>query len=177
VLCRSHTHSLTAACRILWNDGKTMTYRIEKEGFPLFPPLQCTELGGVSGSRQVFVQCNCRCSTNKCEWQSGFFVPWRPRIHRLTSHRTVPARRDVRPHWSSPTVCKITILVAWLVVHLGRKTSVYPFIFGGETPARSQISPRLPMETHTDPPLVNVAGGRFFSGSHPEGNERKSCGG
>jgi len=69
--CRD-THSADGSVRILWNDGKTMTYRIEKEGFP-YSTLQDT-LGGV-WERQVFVQGNAL-FTNKANG-NRIFVPLR----------------------------------------------------------------------------------------------------
>jgi len=54
IRCRD-SHSADGTVRIVWEDGKTMTYRVVEEGFPV--SVLRDSLGGV-WERQVFVQGN-----------------------------------------------------------------------------------------------------------------------
>ena len=74
--CRN-THSPDGTVRIVSRDGKTMTYRLEKQGFP-FSTLR-DSLGGI-WERQIFVQSNA-VFTNKANG-NRIFVPLRPETNR-----------------------------------------------------------------------------------------------
>lgn len=74
--CRN-THSPDGTVRIVWRDGKAMTYRLEKQGFP-FSTLR-DSLGGI-WERQIFVQSNA-VFTNKANG-NRIFVPLRPEANR-----------------------------------------------------------------------------------------------
>lgn len=74
--CRD-SHSSDGTVRILWKDGKTMTYRLIKEGFPLSTLRD--SLGGL-WEREIYVQGNA-VFTNKANG-NRIFVPLRPEPNR-----------------------------------------------------------------------------------------------
>ena len=76
IACRD-SHSSDGSVRLVWRDGKAMTYRLVREGFP-FSTLR-DSLGGV-WERQIFVQGNA-VFTNKANG-NRIFVPLRPETDR-----------------------------------------------------------------------------------------------
>ncbi len=74
--CRD-SHSPDGTVRIVWQDGKAMTYRLVKAGFPLSSLRD--SLGGI-WERQIFVQGNAM-YTNKLNG-NRIFVPLRPETQR-----------------------------------------------------------------------------------------------
>jgi hypothetical protein len=74
--CRD-SHSPDGTVRIVWQDGKAMTYRQVKAGFPLSSLRD--SLGGI-WERQIFVQGNA-VFTNKLNG-NRIFVPLRPETKR-----------------------------------------------------------------------------------------------
>lgn len=90
--CRD-SHSSDGTVRILWKDGKTMTYRLIKEGFPLSTLRD--SLGGV-WEREIYVQGNA-VITNKANG-NRIFVPPRPETNRpwASSTRSSVGTPDTR---------------------------------------------------------------------------------
>lgn len=74
--CRD-SHSSDGTVRIAWRDGKAMTYRLIKEGFPLSTLRD--SLGGL-WEREIIVQGNA-VFTNKANG-NRIFVPLRPDTNR-----------------------------------------------------------------------------------------------
>ncbi|MEA5473307.1 hypothetical protein VB716_03635 [Synechococcus sp. CCY9201] len=74
--CRD-SHSSDGTVRIVWKDGKAMTYRLIQEGFPLSTLRD--SLGGL-WVREIYVQGNA-VFTNKANG-NRIFVPLRPEISR-----------------------------------------------------------------------------------------------
>ncbi|NQV09724.1 MAG: hypothetical protein HQ527_00930 [Cyanobacteria bacterium] len=74
--CRD-THSPDGTVRLVWQDGKAMTYRLVREGFPVSTLRD--SLGGV-WERQIFVQGNA-VFTNTAN-SNRIFVPLRPETNR-----------------------------------------------------------------------------------------------
>ncbi|MCS5699197.1 hypothetical protein NZK32_09120 [Cyanobium sp. FGCU-52] len=76
LLCRD-SHGADGSVRIVWQDGKAMTYRLVKEGFPLSTLRD--SLGGI-WEREVLVQGNA-VFTNRANG-NRIFVPLRPESSR-----------------------------------------------------------------------------------------------
>lgn len=76
ILCRD-SHGADGSVRIVWQDGKAMTYRMVKEGFPLSTLRD--SLGGI-WEREVLVQGNA-VFTNRVNG-NRIFVPLRPESSR-----------------------------------------------------------------------------------------------
>lgn len=74
--CRD-SHSSDGTVRIVWKDGKAMTYRLIQEGFPLSTLRD--SLGGL-WEREIYVQGNA-VFTNKANG-NRIFVPLRPETNR-----------------------------------------------------------------------------------------------